>query len=148
MRESLLRSAAWWSLVVVSVFNAVSAIAGGIAILATGGMGMPSSMLAGGPFTSFTWPGLILLALVGGSQALASWLLIARRPSALFWSSVAGFGMIIWIFVETGIIRGLSWLQVIYFATGALQLALVLALLGVAGWLPRAASLPSGRQTS
>ncbi len=138
MRTSRLTTTAFWSLVVVSVFNALSAIAGGIAILATDGLGMPSSMLAGGPFTTFTWPGLILLVVVGGSQTLAAVLLITRRPSALLWSAVAGFGMMIWIFVETGIIRGLSWLQVVYFATGALQVILVLALLGVAGWLPRA----------
>ncbi|WP_426519150.1 hypothetical protein ACPPVQ_04750 [Diaminobutyricibacter sp. McL0618] len=137
MRTSRLTTTAFWSLLVVSVFNALSAIAGGIAILATDGLGMPSSMLAGGPFTTFTWPGLILLVVVGGSQTLAAVLLIARRPSALLWSAVAGFGMMIWIFVETGIIRGLSWLQVVYFATGALQVILVLALLGVAGWLPR-----------
>lgn len=137
MRRSQVRSSAYWSLVVVSIFNALSAIAGGIAMLATSGMGMPSSMLAGSPFTSFIWPGLILLVVVGGSQTLAACLLLKRRPSELLWSGVAGFGLMIWIFIETGIIQGLSWLQVIYFATGALQLILVLALLGVAGWLPR-----------
>ncbi|MES1169124.1 MAG: hypothetical protein ABUL47_00370, partial [Leifsonia sp.] len=45
--------------------------------------------------------------------------------------------MTIWIFVETGIIAGISWLQVLYFATGTIQLVLVLALLGVVRWLPR-----------
>lgn len=42
--------------------------------------------------------------------------------------------MTIWIFIETGI-TGISWLQVVYFATGVAQL--VLALLGVVRWLPR-----------
>lgn len=42
--------------------------------------------------------------------------------------------MTIWIFIETGI-AGISWLQVVYFATGVAQL--VLALLGVVRWLPR-----------
>lgn len=103
---------------------------------------MPASMLANGPFDSFTWPGVILLAIVGGTQAIAGVLLLRRRESALAWSAVAGFGMVIWIFAETGIIAGISWLQVLYFATGALQLALVLALLGVVGRLPRAALRP------
>ncbi len=138
MMDTRLRSAAFWSLVVITVFNALSAIAGGIAILTTDGLGMPDSMLAGGPFQTFVWPGVILLIVVGGSQTLASVMLFGRRPSALLWSSVAGLGIMIWIFVETGIIQGLSWLQVLYFATGAVQLVLVLALLGVAGWLPRA----------
>jgi len=33
-----LRRLAYWALVVVTVFNALSAVAGGIAILATGGL--------------------------------------------------------------------------------------------------------------
>jgi len=137
-----LARAARRALIVVTLFNAVSAIAGGVAIL-TGWLVMPASMLANGPFASFLWPGVILLVVVGGTQGFASVFLLMRRGSALLWSAVAGFGMIIWIFVETGIIAGISWLQVIYFATGTTQLILVLALLGVVGWLPRAPLQPA-----
>ncbi len=80
--------------------------------------------------------------MIGGTQSLAAVLLIRRRPSALLWAAVAGFGMIVWIFVETGLIRGLSWLQVLYFATGTLQLVLVLVLLGVVAWLPPTSLVP------
>jgi len=135
--EATLHRAVRWALVVVSAFNALSAIAGGIGILATGGLGMPLSMLSSGPFSSFTGPGLILLIVIGGTQTVATVLLLRRSPSALAWAAVAGFGMVIWIFVETGIIAGMSWLQALYFATGVLQLALVLALLGIVAWLPR-----------
>jgi len=44
----------------------------------------------------------------------------------------AGFGMLIWIFVELAMIRQYSWLQAVYFARGVLELSLVLALLGIA----------------
>lgn len=132
----------FWALVAVTGFNALSAVGGGIAMLATDGMGMPGSFLAEGPFTSFLWPGIILLLVVGGSQLLALGLLLVRRESALLWSAVSGFGMLIWIFVETGMIRGMSWLQVIYFTTGAVQLILVVALLGVVAWLPRTPLAP------
>jgi hypothetical protein len=81
---------------------------------------------------------VILLVVIGGSQALAGGLLLVRRESALLWVAVAGFGMLIWIFIETGLIHALSWLQVLFFTTGILQVVLVLALLGIAGWLPRA----------
>ena len=135
--ETTLHRTARWALVVVSAFNALSAVGGGVAILATGGLGMPLSMLSSGPFSSFTGPGLILLIVIGGTQTAATVLLLRRRQSARAWAAVAGFGMIIWIFVETGIIAGISWLQVLYFATGVLQLALVLALLGIVAWLPR-----------
>lgn len=58
----------------------------------------------------------------------------ADKETALVWAAIAGIGMTIWIFIETGI-AGISWLQVVYFATGVAQL--VLALLGVVRWLPR-----------
>jgi hypothetical protein len=130
-------SVAYWALVVVSVFNALSAIGGGIAILATDGAGMPDSFLEQGPFTSFVVPGLILLLVVGGTQTLSAVLLILRKESSLLWTSVAGVGMVIWIFVEIGIIAGFSWLQVLYFVTGGAQIVAVNALLGVAEWMPR-----------
>ena len=137
MWDTRLRATTFWSLLVVTVFNALSAIAGGVAIITTGGIGMPAAFLENSLFPSFTWPGLILLIVVGGTQGLAAVLLILRRESALLWAAVAGFGMLIWIFAETGLIRGWSWLQMLYFATGTAQLVLVLAMLGVAGWLPR-----------
>lgn len=133
----LARNAAFWGAVIIAGFNALSAVSGGIGMLVTGGLGMPMEALEGSPFTSFALPALVLIAVVGGTQSLATGPLIARRESALLWSGVAGLGMLIWIFVETVVIRGGSWLQVLYFATGTLQIALVLALLGVVAWLPR-----------
>lgn len=139
MHTSKMHALTFVALIAITGFQALSAVAGGIGILATGGvgLGMPLSMLEGSPFDSFLWPGVILLVVIGGTQTAATVLLARRRESGLLWSAVAGFAMLIWIFIETGIIRGLSVLQVLYFATGIAQLALVLALLGVVSWLPR-----------
>ncbi len=98
---------------------------------------MPLSMLDNSPFASFFVPGLILLVVVGGAQAVAAVLLIRRRGSALFWSAFAGFAMISWILIETVMIQGFGVLQAVYFITGAAELALVLALLGIVSWMPR-----------
>lgn len=76
---------------------------------------------------------------------LAATLLFTRRESAPLWLAVAGFGMLVWIFVETMMIRGGSVLQVLYFSTGSVQLILALALLGVVAWLPRAPLSAAGR---
>lgn len=116
----------------VTVFNAVTAVSGGVAIILTGGLGMSASMLYNSPFDSFLWPGIILIAIVGGTQLVAAVLILARRSSALLWVAVAGFSMVIWIFVETGIIGGFSWLQGLYFATGLLQIILVVGILAAA----------------
>lgn len=137
MWDARLRATAFWTLLIVTLFNALSAVISGIALLLTGGLGMPTAFLTGSVFASFTWPGVILVVIVGGTQTLAAVWLIRRRESALLWSAVAGFGMLIWIFVEVLVIPDSSWLQVTYFATGSAQLALTFALLGIVGWLPR-----------
>lgn len=132
-----LRAGAWWSLVALSVFNALSALGGGTGMVTADGMAMPKSMLADSPFSTFTIPGVILALVVGGTQAVAVWALLARRSSALLWSAVAGFGMVIWIVSEIGFIHALMWAQFIYLVSGLLQLVLVFSLLGIVSWLPR-----------
>jgi hypothetical protein len=68
---------------------------------------------------------------VGGTQFAAAIALLRRQRIALLLSAIAGFGMLIWIFVELAIIRQYSWLQSAYFSLGALELILVLTLLGI-----------------
>jgi hypothetical protein len=126
------------SLAVVAAFCALSAVGGAGAMLLTDGLGMPLSILDSSPFTSFVIPALVLLFVVGGTQSLALVQLLRHRAPALLCSAVAGFGLVIWIYVETVIIRGFSALQGIYLVPGLLELALVLALLGIVSWIPRA----------
>jgi hypothetical protein len=114
------------------LFGAVSSFAGAVLAFNAESVGVPLEFLAKTPLTSFVVPGLILGVIVGGSQLAAAIALLARRLSALLWSAVAGFGMLIWIFVEMAIIETYSWLQSLYFGLGALELILVLALLGIA----------------
>ncbi len=125
------------TLIALLGFSAVSAVGGSVAMLATDGMGMPRAMLRGSPFDSFVGPAVILFIVVGGTQLAAVIHLVARRRSALLWSAVAGFGLTIWIIVETVMIGGFSVLQAIYVAAGLLEIALVLALLGIVHRIPR-----------
>jgi hypothetical protein len=129
---------AWEALVVVAAFNALSAVGGSIAMLLTDGLGMPRALLVGSPFTNFVVPAVLLLAVVGGSHVVAAVLLLVRRPSSRFWAAFAGFTMVTWILVETAVIRGFGLLQGLYYLTGVTELVLVLALLGIVSWLPRA----------
>jgi hypothetical protein len=121
-------------LLVVGVFNAVSAFGGGALLIARpdgGAMGMPLSMLDGTPFTSFLWPGLVLFVVVGGTQALAVVLQLRRSSWTATAAAVAGCGLAIWIFVEVLLLGGFSVLYVVYFATALLQLVALLVTLGV-----------------
>ncbi|GAB2577700.1 hypothetical protein [Microlunatus antarcticus] len=122
---------------VASVFNAVSAVGGGIGMVVAHGLSMPLSLLTDSPFSTFLLPGLILALVVGGTQTAAAVLLLRRRTSALVWSAVAGFGMVIWIVAEVGYLHVLGWAQMIYLVTGLGQLVLVFSLLGIVAWLPR-----------
>ncbi len=131
MNAKILSSITTVTLLVVTGFNALSAIAGGVGLLMPGSLGMPLSMIENSPFTSFFWPGIILLLVIGGSQVLAFVTLLRRTPGCLFWTAVAGFAMVIWIVVEVAIMGTFVLLHGIYFGTGIAQLALLIALLGV-----------------
>jgi hypothetical protein len=118
-------------LVALAVFGALSSIVGAVLGVAANGGGVSLEHLANSPFSSYVVPGLILGVVVGGTQLAAAIALLARHRIALMLSAVAGFGMLIWIFVELAIIRQYSWLQAAYFSLGAMELIFVLALLGI-----------------
>ncbi|MBG6060052.1 hypothetical protein RCH16_003509 [Cryobacterium sp. MP_M5] len=119
------------------LFGAVSAFGGGVLGAALDGGGVPLSYLDGTPFTDYLVPGLVLGAVIGGTQLAGAIGLLRRTSWALIATVVAGFGMMIWIFVEIALIRQYSDLQSIYFTLGALELILVYALLGLASTLVR-----------
>ncbi|MEC5151585.1 hypothetical protein [Cryobacterium sp. GrIS_2_6] len=114
------------------MFGAVSSFAGMILLSVANGGGIPLAYLDGTPFSSYVVPGLVLGVIGGGTQLLAAVGLLRRNSWALIAAVVAGFGMMIWIFVEIAVIRQYSDLQPVYFALGALELILVYALLGLA----------------
>ncbi|NVN90115.1 MAG: hypothetical protein HXX11_05870 [Desulfuromonadales bacterium] len=119
------------TLTVLLVFGALSAFVGSALAIAFNGAGIPQEYLATSPFTTYVVPGLILGLVVGGTQLAAAIALLTRQGSALLLSAVAGFGMLIWIFVELVMIKQYSWLQTAYFVLGGLELIFVLALLGI-----------------
>jgi hypothetical protein len=142
MRATDVRTGARRTLIALSTFQALSAVGGGIGMVAADGLSMPKALLLDTPFSTYTLPGVILALVVGGTQALAVWLLLNRRASAMLWSAVAGFGMLIWVVSEIGFMHVLMWAQLIYLVTGLLQLVLVFALLGIVSWLPRVDPAP------
>jgi hypothetical protein len=107
------------ALIALSLFNAVSAVGGGIALV-TGTLPVPTSLLELTPFDTYVVPGLFLAIVIGGSSLAAAISLLARTPRAEFISAAAGLVMVGWILGETIIVQGFSWLQGLYLLTGLL----------------------------
>mgnify|MGYP001792509955 FL=1 len=107
------------TLVGLHLFNAFSAVGGGIALVA-GGLGVPATLLRHTPFDSFVVPGIFLAAVIGGSATIGATALLAHWLLALVTSAAAGAIMVGWILGETLLVEGFSWLQGLYLLTGSI----------------------------
>jgi hypothetical protein len=121
----------------ITLTIAVTALLGGIGLIATNGLGMNPDILSPTPFDSFVIPGLILAGIIGGTQITAFYALFKRQANAQFLVAVAGFGIVIWLFVEVYWVLHTSPLQVIYFVLGILELAAVMGMLKIAPQIVR-----------
>lgn len=111
-------SAAVKSLLGLLVFNGLSAAGGGIALM-TGLIPEQRSWVEHTDFGSLYFPGVILLAVVGGSSLFAAAAMIKRSVGWQAASILSGVIMVVWILAEVASIRGFHFLQVIYVLTGA-----------------------------
>lgn len=101
------------------LFNGVSATVGGLALI-TGWIPEQASWVRDTDFPSNYFPGVILMAVVGGSSLIAGAGLVKRSDGWPLASIVAGTIMVFWIIGEVASIRGFHFLQVIYLVTGVL----------------------------
>ncbi len=127
----LFRNILYITLIVLTVFQSVSTILGGIALLANI-ISMPVKLLQGSPFRDYTIPGLALSLLAGGSSLFAGILLFRKSKFSILFSTTAGVVMMFFEFVEVLVIgspAGIArTLQIVYFGTGT---AIVVAAMGV-----------------
>ncbi len=107
------------TLVGLHLFNALSAVGGGIALSASG-LGVPTALLRHTPFDSFVVPGIFLAVVIGGSATIGATALLAHWTRALVISAAAGAIMVGWILGETLLVEGFSWLQGLYLLTGSI----------------------------
>nr|WP_300052553.1 hypothetical protein [uncultured Nocardioides sp.] len=109
-------------LLALLLFNGVSATAGGLALM-TDWIPEQASWVRDTDFRSNYFPGVILMAVVGGSSLIAAAAVMKRSDGWQLASIVAGTIMVFWILGEVASIRGFHFLQVIYVVTGALTVA-------------------------
>ena len=101
------------------LFNGLSATAGGLALM-TDWIPEQASWVRDTDFPSNYFPGVILMAVVGGSSLIAAAGLTKRTADWQLASIVAGTIMVFWIIGEVASIRAFHFLQVIYLMTGVL----------------------------
>ena len=101
------------------LFNGVTAMVGGLALM-TDWIPEQASWVRDTDFPSNYFPGVILMAVVGGSSLVAAVAMLKRSDGWQLASIVAGTVMVFWIIGEVASIRGFHFLQVIYLVTGAL----------------------------
>jgi hypothetical protein len=112
------------------LFNGISAVGGGIALMT--GVIKVTSWVQHTDFSSLFFPGVILMAIVGGSSLVAALAMTKHASGWVICSILAGVIMLFWIVGEIASIRAFHFLQVIYFITGAL----------VIWYTPKGKSLP------
>jgi len=131
MKHKLIRIA----LVVLEVFVALGAVAGGIGLL-TGAIPASLDSLQGSLFVDYTVPALLLMVIVGGSMLLAAATILTGREIGVLASAFAGLAMMIFEIVEAIVVDRMGGsefvftvvLQSFYFAFG-------LVIFGLAGYL-------------
>jgi hypothetical protein len=112
-------------LIALDTFLGVTAVTGGVALLA--GFRPPASMLAGSPFGSYTIPGLALAVLLGGGGLTAAALLLRRPTWGVAASALAGLMLLVFESVELLVI-GFTGLLAVYVGVGLAMVALAAGL--------------------
>ncbi|MDQ2698138.1 MAG: hypothetical protein M3Y46_05030 [Actinomycetota bacterium] len=125
------------ALLIAQAFVAITALAGGIALI-VGSLDPalasvvipPREYLEGSPFSSYLVPGLVLIVAVAGVHAAAFTATIFSSRWSMRLSAAGGFACAIWIFVQM-IYIPFSFLQALYFVIGLVELGLTMILLGI-----------------
>lgn len=124
-------TALWIVLICLNAFVALTAIGGGIALVAGLEKGrLSEDLLKGTPFNSFLIPGLMLAVMVGGSAVTATALLLIDRSIGWQASVVAGVIMAGWIVGEVRLLNQPSMTRTegVYLGIGLMTVGLSVAL--------------------
>ena len=103
------------------IWLGIGALAGGASLVAAPDgsvMQFDPAILAGSPFTDFLIPGLILGGLFGVGSLLVAAMGLRRSRLAPFLAFTIGMAQMIWIIVQLGIIKEVSFLHPVCFILG------------------------------
>ncbi len=105
---------------------------GGALVLGPDGhlLGMPITLLAGSPFSSYLVPGIILFSVIGLGPLLAAGLTVRRHALAPAAAVAVGLALVGWISVEMVVLAGFASLAWVLY----LVLGVSVAAIGVTWW--------------
>jgi uncharacterized membrane protein len=112
---------------VLQAFIGLGAIGGGFMLVkdpSGSALGLPASLLEGSPFFDFLIPGIFLLVVNGLGSMIGSALSFTRRRIAKEIAIVLGAILVAWIVIQVAIISSISWLHVLYFILGMVELGM------------------------
>ena len=112
------------SLITLQVFNGLSALAGGYGLIGDPSgeaLQMDSSLLTSSPFENFLIPGIVLFVVNGLGNAVGAMLSILKTKHAPSVALLFGLILMAWIISQVFWIGYTSFLQFLYFSTGAMQ---------------------------
>jgi len=115
-------------LVILELFVGLGGVFGGLEMVRhpRNAFGVTTQLIAGSPFDTFTWPGVILILLLGLTPCLLAFGLVAGWPGSRTSSGLFGLGLVAWIAVQWALLDDRLWLQPAMFIVGG-----VIAVLGL-----------------
>ena len=111
----------------IQAFIGLGALGGGFMLVrdpSGSALGVPLSLLEGSPFPNFFIPGMFLLAVNGVGSIIGAGLSFTRRRYAQEIAIVLGAILVAWIVIQVVIISSFSWLHVLYFILGIVELGI------------------------
>ena len=111
----------------LQAFIGLGALVGGFMLVkdpSGSALGVPLSFLEGSPFPDFLIPGIFLLAVNGVGSMIGAVLSFIRRRYAQEIAIVLGAILVAWIVIQVVIIRSFSWMHILYFILGVVELGI------------------------
>ncbi|MFI7587403.1 hypothetical protein ACIB24_10045 [Spongisporangium articulatum] len=113
-------------LAAIELLVAAAAVYGGVGLAWDNRLGMLDSWLAGSPFHSWLWPGVLLLLVVAAPMTVAAVLELRASPWAAPASLAAGGAQVAWIAAQLYVFQLYHVLQPVMLGFGLLVMALAL----------------------
>ena len=111
----------------LQAFIGLGALGGGFMLVidpSGSALGVPLNLLEGSPFSDFLIPGIFLLAVNGVGSMIGAGFSFTRRRYTQEIAIVLGAILVAWIVIQVIIIFSFSWLHVLYFILGVVELGI------------------------